>query len=81
MLDDNQLEYAVRELIIDLCEVLHRNGYETVPVGAMMRLVGVSNEQAAKHDTEYFALDQDFSTIIKSRKVMSSDESSGVVLH
>jgi hypothetical protein len=68
MLDDDQLESTVRELLIDLCEVLYRRGFEVVPVGAMMRLVGVSDERAARHDHEFFSLDRDFQNILETRK-------------
>jgi hypothetical protein len=82
MLDDDQLESAVRELIIDLCEVMYRRGYESVPVGAMMRLVGVGNERAANHDHEFFALDREFEEVIKTRKRSVPEKTpQGVTLH
>lgn len=82
MLDDDQLEITVRDLIIDLCEVLYHQGYREVPIGAMMRLVGVGNESAAKHDNEYFALDEDFIAIIESRKTTTPNQApTGVTLH
>ena len=67
MLDDKQLEVAIRDLLLDLCEVMSRRGYEMVNVGAMMRLVGVSEERAAQHDSEYFALDENFQEMLKQR--------------
>jgi len=82
MLDDDQLEAAVRELIIDLCEIMYQRGYESVPVGAMMRLVGVGNERAAKHDHEFLALDEDFQKTIKTRKTRTPEKTPpGVTLH
>ena len=68
MLDDDQLEHHIRELIIDICAVLHSRGYEMVPVGAMMRLVGVGDDRARNHDQEYFALDQGFEELLEQRK-------------
>ena len=67
MLDDKQLEDAVQDLIMDLCEVMYRRGYDMVPVGAMMRLVGVGDEKAAAHDGEFFALDHQFETMLQDR--------------
>lgn len=68
MLDDDQLEAAVRELIIDICEVMYRRGYEQVPIGAMMRLVGVDSDKARQHDNEYFVLDDYFKSLIAGRE-------------
>jgi hypothetical protein len=67
MLDDKQLEDAVQDLIMDICEVMYRRGYDMVPVGAMMRLVGVGDEKAAAHDGEFFALDHQFETMLHDR--------------
>ena len=82
MLNDDQFEDAVRDLIIDICEVMHRRGYETVSVGAMMRLVGVSEERAQQHDTGFFALDAEFQAIIDARKNPPPKKTpAGVTLH
>ena len=82
MLDDDQLEQTVRELIIDLCEVLYCKGYREVSIGAMMRLVGVGNDSASKHDNEFFSLDEDFISIMESRKIsMPEPMPMGVTLH
>ena len=70
MLDDDQLESHIRELVIDLCEVMYRNGYDMVPIGAMMRLVGVGDDRAQLHDSHYFALDDEFLAILESRKTL-----------
>jgi hypothetical protein len=82
MLNDDQFEDAVRDLIIDICEVMHRRGYEAVSVGAMMRLVGVSEERAQHHDAEFFALDAEFRAIIDARKNPPPKKTpAGVTLH
>ena len=82
MFDDDQLETAIRELLIDLCEVMHRRGYDMVPVGAMMRLVGVGEDRARLHDQEYLALYQDFEIMLQTRKDTKLREApQGVTLH
>jgi len=82
MLDNYQLEQSVRDLIIDICEILYHRGYNTVPIGAVMRLIGVSNESACKHDNEYFALDDEFTAEIKARKHTTPEKApSGATLH
>ena len=66
-LDDDKLEKSVRDIIIDICEVMYKRGYDAVPIGAMMRLVGVESERAEKHDNEYLALDTEFQVMLESR--------------
>lgn len=82
MLNDDQLEESIRELLIDICEVMYRRGYEMVPVGAMMRMVGVGEDRARRHDDEYLALDRDFEMILATRKDHKLREApQGVTLH
>ena len=66
MLDPKELELeqAVHDLIIDLCEVMYNHGYSEVSIGALMRVIGVANERARDHDAhvidllEHFAKDR-----------------------
>ena len=82
MLNDDQLEDAVRDLIMDICEAMLRRGYDVVNVGAMMRLVGVSEERAQQHDEEFFALDAEFQAMIDARKNPPPKKTpAGVTLH
>jgi hypothetical protein len=82
MLNDDQLEDAVRDLIMDICEVMLRRGYDVVSVGAMMRLVGVSEERAQQHDQEFFALDAEFQAMVDARKNPPPKKTpAGVTLH
>lgn len=83
MLDEPELETTVRELIIDICEVMHRRGFPAVSVGAIMRLVGVDEQQARNHDDELFDLSGDeFARMLEKRKFRSPDSvSSGATLH
>ena len=50
----------IADIVIDVCATLYSNGIEYVHVGALMRLLGVSDEESAKHDTVYFQLDEHF---------------------
>lgn len=72
MLDNQELEINIRELIIEICEVLYHRGYQAVPVGGMMRLLGVNNSQAQSHDDEYFMLDEDFQKLMDKRQSSSA---------
>lgn len=80
--NDDELELAIRDIIVDICEVMYKRGYDAVPIGAMMRLVGVEESRAQKHDNEYLALDADFQNILKTRKSPPlSKAPDGVTLH
>jgi predicted transcriptional regulator len=68
MLDDKQLEKAIHDLILDICELMYDRGYDQVPVDAIMRLVGVDAGKASEHTGEYFALDQDFQKLLEQRR-------------
>lgn len=62
------LEQHIYEIIVDLCAVLYYKGYRTVPMGAMMRLIGVDDEEAALHDGEMFQLDDEFERILEQKE-------------
>ena len=68
MLDDSQFEQAVQDLIVDICAVMYRRGYESVCIGHLMRLVGVPEERAHKHDQEHFVLDDAFRVMMEYRE-------------
>ena len=64
----DSLEDAVQDLIIDLCEILYKRGYRAVPIGAIMRLIGVNESRAAEHDNELFTLDNDFELLLQAKQ-------------
>ena len=68
MLDDKDLEAAVQDLIMDICEIMYRRGYEQVCIGHIMRLVGVPETRAQSHDQEFFALDDEFRAMLELRE-------------
>lgn len=53
MIQDKDIEQRVRDVMLDLMITLSRHGINTVPVGAVMRIMGVPNEVAEQHDDEY----------------------------
>jgi len=71
-MEPDQLEQTLRDVIIDVCEVLYRHGYRSASVGAIMRLIGVPQERAQGHDDEVFKLDDDFLEELAQRRVMRS---------
>jgi hypothetical protein len=70
MLNEEELEKTLLDIILDICEVLYQHGYREVPVGAVMRLIGVADERAQLHDQEVFNLDEDFVNQISRRQFM-----------
>jgi hypothetical protein len=83
MLDDTELEKAIHDMILDICELMYDRGYDQVPVDAVMRLVGVEAAKAAEHTGEYFALDQEFRNLLESRRQSPVPEKTpnGATLH
>jgi hypothetical protein len=72
--DDDSLEQHIHNLIIELCAVLYYNGYRQVPMGAMMRLIGVKEDHASTHDGSFFDLDQDFEKVLKEHEDQEDQE-------
>lgn len=68
MPDQENFEESLRSIILDICEVLYRNGFKTAHVGAIMRLIGVPEERAILHDDDYFELGQDFVDELAQRR-------------
>lgn len=68
--------------MIDICEVLYRNGYQSVTLGSLMRLIGVENEAAMKYDDEVYSLGENFEMILDLRaKGMLDKPEPGTLLH
>lgn len=65
MTDDDQVDRFVKILMADLMSVLHQHGIREIHIGAMMRLMGISDEVAAKHDNERVELSDDFAKYMK----------------
>lgn len=68
MPNQNTFEDTLQDLIVDICAVMYDRGYRTVPVGAIMRLIGVSEDKAVQHDQEIFHLDDEFAQLIEKKR-------------
>jgi len=60
MLDNLDIDQAVRLAILNLCVVLHECGITEVHVGGIMRILGVPDSLAQEHDDERMILDDEF---------------------
>lgn len=64
MQEDEDLVYQyARGMLLDIMAVLYANGRRTMHVGAAMRLMGVDDQTASKHDDERIEIDENFGTI------------------
>jgi hypothetical protein len=68
MSQPDSLEQHLYDLILELCTVLYAHGYREVPMGAMMRMIGVNDTHAAEHDGAVFYLDEDFERVLEERQ-------------
>lgn len=83
-MDDEQLlEETIQNIMIDICEVLYNHGYKEVPVGPIMRLIGVEDVKAQNHDRETFKLGKEFEQLLEQRKESSQQPMipPGTVVH
>lgn len=62
MYQTESLDAAIRQLIVDLCKVLHQHGYHEISIGALMRVIGVDADRAAEHDSKVIDLNEHFQT-------------------
>ena len=60
MLDDAELDQAVRLSILNLMVVLYDCGITEIHVGGIMRIMGIPDDKAQHHDDERLVLDQEF---------------------
>lgn len=66
IIEDND----IASVVIDVCATLYHNGIDHVHVGGLMRLLGVSDEEANQHDDVYFQLDEDFAQKISDMEAI-----------
>jgi|LakMenEpi03Aug12_release.lakeMendotaPanAssembly.Ray.scaffolds.fasta_scaffold107674_7 hypothetical protein len=80
-----EFEQSVKQLILELCEVLYQHGYTKVNIGAVMRVVGVAGENAQDHDMEYLVLDEEFQKSLadlrQQRRLLEHSPSISRTLH
>jgi hypothetical protein len=60
MLDNKDLDETIRQALMNLMVVLYDCGIEQVHIGGLMRILGIDNKIAAKHDDELIVVDEKF---------------------
>jgi len=63
MQDKDPLYDYIRAVMLEVMAVLWANGQTELHVGALMRLLGVPEDQASKHDNERISMDENFADI------------------
>ena len=60
MLDTKDIDETIRLALMNLIVVLYECGIEQVHIGGLMRILGIDNTVAAKHDDELIVVDEKF---------------------
>jgi hypothetical protein len=60
MLDEYKLDQVIKIALMNLMVVLYDCGIKEIHLGGVMRILGVSNETAGRHDEERILLDDEF---------------------
>lgn len=55
-MDTDQLETHVRETITEILAVLYSRGINQISVGGLLRIMGVPNSVATRHDLDYIEI-------------------------
>ena len=82
--EDLALEEHVKEVMLELMAVLWANGYKEVSVGALMRILGLDEEDAAPHNDDYVLLDEHFAAVAAEMGADIKNETSippGTTIH
>ena len=78
MLENLNVDQAIRLAILNLCVILHDCGISEVHVGGLMRILGVEDEHAQAHDDKRLIIDDNF---IKYVEQINQPRSIDQVLH
>ena len=58
-MDTDQLENHVRDTMTEILSVLYNRGINQISVGGLLRIMGVPNDMARRHDLDYIELTED----------------------
>lgn len=66
----------VAGLVVAICATMYDNGVRVIPIGGLMRLLGVPKEKAQEHDDKAFELEDNFYEQLEQMGFERIDESS-----
>jgi len=82
MQETDHLSERVKNIMLDIMAILYENNIRRVHMGAMMRLLGVADDLASKHDGEYVELDDSFGEmLIEMQKPELTEVPAGAIIH
>ena len=81
MLDEETQEEIIRIATMHLMLVLYREGISKIHMGGLMRVLGVPNETAAKHDHEEVEMDDDFAKYVEQMTEFARSQPANQSLH
>ena len=81
MLDDDAQDEIIRIATMHLMLVLYRQGISKIHMGGLMRVLGVPNETAAKHDDEEVLMDDDFAKYVEQLTEFARTQPANQSLH
>jgi len=61
---DEYLHGRIQSIMLEVMGVLYDNNITLIHMGAIMRLLGVPDSKAAKHDNEILELDEEFGVML-----------------
>ncbi len=73
-----------RSTLLDIMTALYANGIKTMHVGAAMRLLGVDNDTASRHDSETIEIQENFGEIASTLNIaerLSPSIPDGTTIH
>jgi len=80
--DPDQLHEQIRSVMMDIMAIMYRNNFKTVRMGAIMRLLGVPDAKASKHDHEILELDEKFGIMLMElNKSTPQEVPKGAIIH
>ena len=78
---DDELDLEIKLIIMELMVVLHKHGIKEVHMGALMRLIGVSDDVAGECDQERIELTEDFARHILQMSDLTAAVDSNQTIH
>ena len=81
MLDEETQDEIIRIATMHLMLVLYREGISKIHMGGLMRVLGVPNETAARHDHEEVEMDDDFAKYVEQMTEFARIQPANQSLH
>ena len=80
-MDQDEIEQEAKLLIMEIMMVLYKYNIKEVHMGALMRLIGVSDEKAQESDQDRMMLDESFTKYISEMVDLSEAKNHNQTLH